>query len=140
MSNTDDLAPPPSAQNPEDPGLKVGPCEDYPAGDPCGPLNLHPPTARQPRHLTVLPDSPPEPVRYSLRELMILMALAAVLLAPIRLVGAAVYAAVTGMLAFAILVFISIARPQRGIVHVGWWILLVIYLTAAVATLFSKDV
>jgi len=88
------------------------------------------------------PDSEPapDPVRYSLRELLLVITLTALLLAPIRYIGAAMFAAISGVMAFLILVYISLAKPSRGIVHVAWWVILAIYVVAAVAALVNKDI
>jgi hypothetical protein len=93
----------------------------------------------QPVHPPPLPEPPSSSVRYSLGELLALITVSALLLAPIRYLGAALFAAASGALAFIVLVYISLAKPSRGIVHVAWWVLLVIYIVAAVAALLNRD-
>ncbi|MCE9557142.1 MAG: hypothetical protein K8T91_27660 [Planctomycetes bacterium] len=92
-----------------------------------------------PPHFPPPPEIQPELIRYSLLELLVLITLTAVMLASIRLLGAAVFAGLTGVLGFFMLVFISLAKPTRGIIHVAWWVLLTVYLVAAVAAVLNKD-
>ena len=87
-----------------------------------------------------LPEPLPAPIRYSLFELLVLVTLTAVMLASIRLVGAAIFAGIAGVLGFVMLVFISLAKPTRGIVHVAWWVVMVIYIVAAAAAVLNKDI
>jgi hypothetical protein len=118
--------------------LMLGPLESRGEVDPRSP-SPHIPSSLEPRYLGALPPPEAEPLRYSLRELLILMTLSAVLLSTIRLLGAATFAAVSGVMAFAMLIFISVAKPQNGIIHIGWWILMVIYLIASVVAVVGKN-
>lgn len=45
----------------------------------------------------------------------------------------------TGVLGFVMLVVISLVKPTRGIVHVAWWVLMIVYVVAAVAALVNRD-
>lgn len=102
----------------------------------CDPRKLpSPPPPRFPP----TPETPAEPIRYSLFELLLLMTVTAVMLSTIRLLGAAAFAGIAGVVGFIMLVFISLAKPTRGIVHVAWWVILAIYLIAAVAAVVNKD-
>lgn len=108
-------------------------------------LSFAPATANQgvvtpePHFPPPLPPSAEEPVRYSLFELLVLITVTAAMLASIRFLGAAAFAGIAGVLGFFMLVFISLAKPTRGIIHVAWWVILVIYLVAAVAAVLNKD-
>jgi len=95
-----------------------------------GPQPVYPPPFAEPQ---------PDPIRYSLRELLVVITVSALVLAPIRYLGAALFAAVSGVMAFLVLVYISLAKPSRGIVHVAWWVLLLMYVVAAVAALVNRD-
>lgn len=86
-----------------------------------------------PPHFPSAPPEPSEPIRYSLRELMALITVAAVLFASMRLIGAAVFAAVAGVLGFVMLVIISVAKPTRGVIHIAWVVLMIVYAVACVA-------
>lgn len=97
------------------------------------------PLSPPPYQSSEVPPAADEPVRYSLFELLVLMTLAAVMLASLRFVGVAAFASIAGVLGFFMLVFISIFKPNRGIVHVAWWVLMAIYLTASVAAILNKD-
>lgn len=49
----------------------------------------------------------------------------------------ATFAGIAGVLGFFMLVFISLAKPTRGIIHVAWWVVLALYIVAAV---LNKDI
>lgn len=61
------------------------------------------------------------------------------MLASIRFLGAAAFAGLAGVLGFFMLLFISLAKPTRGIIHVAWWVILTIYLVAAIAAVLNKN-
>ncbi|MCE9547725.1 MAG: hypothetical protein K8T25_19820 [Planctomycetia bacterium] len=82
-------------------------------------------------------DPPAEPFHFSLAELLALVTMAAVLLAVLRLTGPAAFAAVSGVLAFVSLVAISMLKPDRAIIHVAWWTIVLIYLLSAAAAILQ---
>jgi hypothetical protein len=78
-----------------------------------------------------------EPVRFSVRDVLVLTAFAAVLFAMFRLVRPDAFALALGVVAFISLVALSMVRQRNSILHVGWWVLLVVYLVTAIVTVFT---
>ncbi len=71
---------------------------------------------------------------YSIRDVLLLTGLASVLFGVSRFVTPDIFAGALGLSAFIGLILLSVFKPQRSIFHVGWWILLSLYvLTAVVA-------
>ncbi len=79
-----------------------------------------------------------EPIRFSLRETLILTACTAFLFALFRLMSPAYFAGMLGLLTFFWLVAMSMFRPQKSIFQVGWWVLLTVYLIASVVAMVQR--
>ena len=80
--------------------------------------------------------SPVEPVEqvegYSIRDVFALTLVAAVLFAVSRFLDPEVFAGALGIMALLGLVVLSVLKPQKSILHVGWWVLLSLYLLSAI--------
>ncbi len=79
-----------------------------------------------------------EPVRYSVRELLFLTAVAAVVFGVSRLLPQDTVAAFLGVLALFWLIGMSLVKPQHSIFYVGWWVLLLTYVVTAVAAAIGE--
>ncbi len=77
----------------------------------------------------------PEAVRFSVRDLLLIMTFAASLWAVFRLVRLDLYALALGGLTFVSLVVLSLCKRKHAILNVGWWVLLTVYLTCALAAI-----
>jgi hypothetical protein len=78
-----------------------------------------------------------EPVRYSVRDLLFLTGIAAVVFGVSRTLPQGAVAGFLGLLALLGLIGLSIVKPQNSIFHVGWWVLLLMYLVTAVAAVIG---
>lgn len=78
-----------------------------------------------------------EPVRYSVRDLLFLTAVAAAIFGVSRMLPKETVAGFLGVLALLWLIGLSLVKPQHSIFHIGWWVLLLTYLVTAVAAVIG---
>ena len=87
-------------------------------------------------------DVPPQPkarYQFSLAEMFLVISLAAVILSVLGYLPGGYspenFAGVAGFGVLAALVVLGYLKPERPIVHLAWWVLLVVYLGACMTAL-----
>ena len=84
-------------------------------------------------------DDKPESIRYTAQHLLILTTVAAVLLAGIRFVPIRDYTFALGLLVALSMILGSLLKIRHPLLFVGWWVLLGVYLTVAIATIIQQN-
>ncbi len=86
------------------------------------------------------PDIKPaekEPFQFSLAELLLLTALASILLGILGCFPHQYAAGLAGLGALVSMLVLSILKPNRAIIHVGWWVVFGIYLVSCLRAMIA---